>query len=287
MNEDLRRLVHDRLSSKGLLQKNWSSLVLAACESREAIDNLLDDAKAATKSAAPSAPQTHTGAYLTSLTVQGFRGIGPKQTLSFATGPGLTIVVGRNGSGKSSFAEALEVLFTRDSKRWSERPKIWKDGWRNLHHSHAAAVEAEVHLEGQGSAKVTCAWDDGAPFEAQKVTVQPKGKPKTSMEALGWQNALTSYRPFLSYNELASMLDEGPSKLYDALSLVLGLADLVDAQAALAKCRLERTKAYDVANRDREALVEGLKALLEQEADDRASACLDALTSKSVGTRHA
>jgi energy-coupling factor transporter ATP-binding protein EcfA2 len=283
MNEDLRRLVHDRLSSEGLLEKNWSGLVLAACESREAIDNLLDNAKTATTSAAPSAPPTHTGAYLTSLTVQGFRGIGPKQTLSFATGPGLTIVVGRNGSGKSSFAEALEVLFTRDSKRWSERPKIWKDGWRNLHHSQPTAVEAEVHLEGQGSARVTCAWDNGAPFEAQKVNVQPKGKPRTSMEALGWQNALTSYRPFLSYNELASMLDEGPSKLYDALSLVLGLEDLVDAQAALAKCRLERKQAYEVANQEREELVEGLKALLEQEADDRASACLDALTSKSWG----
>jgi hypothetical protein len=35
---------------------------------------------------------------------------------------------------------------------------------------------------------------------------------------LGWDQALATYRPFLSYNELGSMLDEGPSKLYDALS---------------------------------------------------------------------
>ena len=48
---------------------------------------------------------THAGAYLTSLTVEGFRGIGPRQTLTLTPGPGLTIVVGRNGSGKSSFAE--------------------------------------------------------------------------------------------------------------------------------------------------------------------------------------
>ena len=82
MNEDLRHLVHDRLSSKGLWEKNWSGLVLAACYGRKAIDDLLDSAKTTTTSPAPSKPQSPTGAYLTSLTVQGFRGIGPKQTLS-------------------------------------------------------------------------------------------------------------------------------------------------------------------------------------------------------------
>ena len=115
------------------------------------------------------------------------------------------------------------------------------------------------------------------------MVVQPKGKPKTSLEAMGWKAALVSYRPFLSYNELGSMLDEGPSKLYDALSLVLGLEDLVIAQAALAKSRLDRQQAMDAADQERETLIELLKALLEKEADDRATACLDALTSKSWG----
>jgi DNA repair exonuclease SbcCD ATPase subunit len=195
----------------------------------------------------------------------------------------LTVIVGRNGSGKSSFAEALEVLFTGDSKRWSERSKIWKEGWRSLHQPHPAGIEAEVLLEGKGAARVVCAWDDGAALEAQKAFVQPKGKPKTSLEALSWKPALVSYRPFLSYNELGSMLDEGPSKLYDALSLVLGLEDLVTAQTALSKSRLERQQALETADRGRQAVVDALKALLEKEADDRASACLDALSSKSWG----
>ena len=73
------------------------------------------------------------------------------------------------------------MLFTGDSKRWSDRSKIWKEGWRNLHQAHPAAIEAEVLLEGQGPAKVVCAWDDGAALEAQKAFVQPKGKPKTSL----------------------------------------------------------------------------------------------------------
>ena len=40
-------------------------------------------------------------------------------------GPGLTLVVGPNGS----FAEGLELLLTGDTYRWSQRSKVWYDGW--------------------------------------------------------------------------------------------------------------------------------------------------------------
>ena len=283
MNDDLRRLVHDRLSSEGLLQKNWSSLVLAACDGRDAVENLLLTAKAAAKHSAPAVTKKGAGAYLTSLTVQGFRGIGPKQTLTFTAGPGLTIVIGRNGSGKSSFAEALEVLFTGDSKRWSERSKIWKEGWRNLHQAHPAGIEAEVLLEGQGPAKVVCAWDDGAALRSPEGIRPAERQVQDLVASPRLERRPCLLPPVPLYNELGSMLDEGPSKLYDALSLVLGLEDLVNAQAALAKSRLDRQQAFDAADQQREAHVELLKALLEKEADDRASACLDALTSKSWG----
>ena len=130
MNSDLRRLVHDRLISEDLVAKNWSGLVLAACDGRDALDGILQNANTTAKADEKTTATTHAGAYLTSLTVEGFRGIGPRQTLTLTPGPGLTIVVGRNGSGKSSFAEALEVLLTGDSKRWMDRSKIWKEGWR-------------------------------------------------------------------------------------------------------------------------------------------------------------
>ena len=175
------------------------------------------------------------------------------------------------------------MLFTGDSKRWSDRPKIWKEGWRNLHHAHPSAIEAEVLFEGQGTATVGCTWDAGAALEGQKASRPAKGKPKTSLQELGWREALVSYRPFLSYNELGSLLDEGPSKLYDALSLVLGLEDLVTAQAALAKSRLERQQPLDAADQDRQAARRTPESAAGEGPDDRASACLDALTSKSWG----
>jgi len=283
VNEDLRQLIESRLESEGLAQKNWVGAVFAAGDGRTALEAFLDSGKLPAKAAAASASDKRPGAFLTSLAVQGFRGVGPSQMLSVTPGPGLTLVVGRNGSGKSSFAEALEVLFTGDSKRWADRSKIWQEGWRNLHHAHPTTIDADMLLEGQGAMKISAAWDATAPLDSPNVVVQPKGKPKTSLEALGWNSALVSYRPFLSYNELGSMLDEGPSRLYDALSLVLGLEDLVQAQDALAKARAERQKAWKLVDEQREEIVEVLKQFLEQDSDKRASRALDALTSKNWG----
>ncbi|MCZ7588258.1 MAG: ATP-binding protein [Gaiella sp.] len=64
------------------------------------------------------------GAYITTLEVEGFRGIGERACLELVPGPGLTLVIGRNGSGKSSFAEAMEVLLTGDNPRWAKRSAV-------------------------------------------------------------------------------------------------------------------------------------------------------------------
>lgn len=283
MDADIRALIQHRLKTDGLSQRDWACAVVAACDGREVLEQYLSNPTTTHQETRSDAHRAHPGAYLASLTVEGFRGIGDAQSVSFNPGPGLTLVVGRNGSGKSSLAEAAEVLFTGDSKRWEGRSRIWKEGWRNLHRPHPASVEASLLVEGQGPTKVTAAWEEGASLESCKAVVQPKGKPKTSLQALGWSSALVSYRPFLSYNELGSMLDEGPSKLYDALSLVLGLEDLVGGQDCLASARLDRQKAFKSADQQRQILIEQLKQWLERDSDDRARTCLDALTSKNWG----
>lgn len=95
------------------------------------------------------AGEAATGVFLNSIAVQGFRGIGPRCTLALTPGPGLTLVVGRNGSGKSSFAEALESLLTGENHRWTGRSAVWKQGWRNLHWVEAVEIETRFTIEGE------------------------------------------------------------------------------------------------------------------------------------------
>ena len=87
--------------------------------------------------------------WLKAVTVEGFRGIGPAATLELEPAPGLTVVVGRNGSGKSSFAEGLELLMTGVLKRWEKRPKAWTETWQCLHHDEPTRITARAAARGR------------------------------------------------------------------------------------------------------------------------------------------
>jgi energy-coupling factor transporter ATP-binding protein EcfA2 len=258
MDPGLRNIVTSRLAADASLEDAWGALVLGALAGRDGLEAELAGVAASPAREAVSALPTPAGAYLRSIVVEGFRGIGPPQVLDLAPGPGLTLVVGRNGSGKSSFAEALEVLLTGDSLRWKERAAVWREGWRNLHHP-VASLSAVFLVEGEpGPCVVTRRWEPEAPFEAAEAAAEIQGKPRSDLHSLGWTSALRTHRPFLSYNELGSLLDEGPSKLYDALSSILGLEDLVQAQGALQEARRSREKAIKDATEGRVRLLERL-----------------------------
>jgi hypothetical protein len=279
MASSLSDVLLERLERETKPQDQWPELVLAALEGEGSVDALLTAAakpagkSAPAKSPAAADPKPSRVAYLNRLTVEGFRGIGRPATLDLVPRPGLTLVIGRNGSGKSSFAEALEQLLTGDTYRWAHRTNEWRDGWRNLHHAKAV-IRAEFALEGERApCAVVSQWTDDADLAEADTTAQIQGKPRTGLDALGWQDALETYRPFLSYNELGSMLDEGPSKLFDALSAILGLDALVETQAVLQKARTSRDKVLKDAKAVREKLLETLKPL----EDERAQAVAGAL----------
>ena len=102
------------------LPEQATDLLLAALDGDERLSAQLGgQAQPRSKATDVTAAPAPAGAYLQSLTVSGFRGIGPPATLTVTPRPGLTLVVGRNGSGKSSFAEALEVLLTGKLNRSS------------------------------------------------------------------------------------------------------------------------------------------------------------------------
>src|SRR5262245_5968839 len=266
MDASLRSIVLARLEADSSVDPAWSPLVLGALEGPKGLEAELLGGAIAPTAAAAAASAIPGAAFLRAVSVEGFRGIGPRRTLELSPGPGLTLVVGRNGSGKSSFAEALEVLLTGDSLRWKERAAVWRDGWRNLHHP-ATFLKGTFLVEGEASpCAVSRRWEDAAEFETGQIRVERPGQYASGLDAVGWMGALRTRRPFLSYNELGALLDEGPAKLYDALSAILGLGDLVGAQTVLQEARRSREKAVKEAGEARLRLLERLRAVDDERA---------------------
>jgi hypothetical protein len=205
-----------------------------------------------------------------------WRGIGERRTLPLPPGPGLTLVVGRNGSGKSSCAEAAEMLLTGANRRWQDRPRHWHDGWRNLHRSEACQITAELSIDGEpGPVRLLRRWaNDDALEHARKIVRAPQ-RTDRPIEALGWDRALVAYRPFLSYNELGSMLEGRPSELHDAMSSILGLEDVDAAVKALGDAKRVRARE----KRDAQDAQPLLTRLAESD-DGRAVRCHAALSGR-------
>jgi energy-coupling factor transporter ATP-binding protein EcfA2 len=277
MDDKLLEIVLERLG-KSPLAEDPTDLLLAAFESEESLSVQLSGEAAARPSAdvagvAPSAPA---GAYLQSLTVSGFREIGEPAALRLQPGPGLTVVVGRNGSGKSSFAEALEVLLTGQLRRWEKLPVVWRQGWRSMHHPQQAQITADFLVEGAGAAVVQRTWPDGADFANSSVYVQFRGEKRTGLEQPGWSAALADHRPFLAHSEIEAFFGS-PSGLYELLASVLGLEDLNVAAARLRQARLSWESAFkEVTKSLRDLLIR-----LEGTADERARSCLAALSGRT------
>lgn len=246
---DLYAALVARLSESGCPDE-VADLALAAWDGPAALEKALEAGDSATRARATvRARSTPTGrAYLTQIGVQGFRGIGPRAELKLPPNNGLTLILGRNGSGKSSFAEGLEMLLTGANRRWEGRSADWKNGWRNLHAEDGtvASLAASFVVEGSaGELMVQRTWSNDD-LDAATLSLRDRSGERT-MDDLGWSRALETYRPFLPYSELATWADK-PSNLYDAVVAVLGLGRLDDVDKTLDAARkLRAKKVKDVA----------------------------------------
>jgi recombinational DNA repair ATPase RecF len=284
MNPEMLGTVVERLDATGA-DDVLIDVVLAALEGDAALAEALHpEASAPSRShesrsaEMPSAAKVQPpGAFLRSVTVTGFRGIGPTATLALNPGPGLTVVAGRNGSGKSSFAEALEVLLTGDLRRWEHRSQDWKDTWRCLH-GDTTSMEAEFAVEGvNGPTLVRRTYDaEAKKIDSAATVVQPYGKSKTTLHEIGWSRALQDQRPFLSHAELEALLAE-PKALHDQLNELLGLEELDGAAARLRQARLDADKVAKIAQRQLNPLL----SELDGSTDPRAAAAAELLRAKA------
>jgi energy-coupling factor transporter ATP-binding protein EcfA2 len=270
MSEDPGSEVVDRVLAAAGLSDGVKWLVMTALDSDAALAEALEapphDAPEPRDPAVARA--TPVRAFLSGVSVEGFRGIGPRTSLQLVPAPGLVVVAGRNGSGKSSFAEALEVLLTRGSYRWRQRPAVWHESWRNVHRPEPASVLLELVEEGgAGTTKVAAEWPAAAGLDEPKSWVQRRGaKREAGLEVLGWTADLEMFRPFLSYDELGPLFAAEPSKLYEALDPILGLERLDDAQRRLGLQQKQLSRDKDEATRLGKQLKQSLKGVDDERA---------------------
>ena len=275
--------VRERVDADEELDVGAGLLVLAALEGDAALHQaLVEDAGGTGPPAAAEVDPAYapaTRAYLDTISVQGFRGIGAGCDLRVTPGPGLTLVVGRNGSGKSSFAEALELLLTGENRRWEDRSAVWKAGWRNLHWTGPVAISATLAVEGvRQPLTVRREWPRGSDLAAGADSVGGV-QGDNARAALRWGEAIATYRPFLPYNELGSIPDYRPTELYDMMSAALGLDALVDGRRRLRERRIEREKLVRTSESERREWFARAEAL----DDERARICAQAVSKSHVG----
>jgi hypothetical protein len=103
MSPEIQARVIDRLVATGKSDEPWALIVLAAMEGAEQLGAFLDKKISIAPPQRPDVTDAVAteppGAYVSSIMVEGFRGVGPAASLTLRPGPGLTLVVGRNGSG--------------------------------------------------------------------------------------------------------------------------------------------------------------------------------------------
>lgn len=134
-------------------------------------------------------------AYIASLSVQGFRGIGQQAKLDFDAQPGLTVVYGLSGAGKSSFVDALEVLFVGDAARFRGRSPAWTSARGNIHSPSSEAIAATFMIPHTKA-------DDIVLRRTRDET------PDEQLTQLGWSDAFVEFNSILGYAELGPMLEE-------------------------------------------------------------------------------
>lgn len=182
------------------------------------------------------------------------------------------------------------MALTGANRRWlgdDGKPAhpVQQRGWRNLHHPREPRIDLDILVPGLTSPlRVSRTWAGDAFTDSTAVVSGPVPGPvpgpvsgpvseSVPLSALGWDEALHTFRPVLSYSELGQMMTAKPIRMYDALATILGLGQLTDAQQRLA----DQEKELAEPGKRAKAVLDSLGTALAATDDDRARTATAAL----------
>ncbi|MEU8001141.1 AAA family ATPase [Catellatospora sp. NPDC049111] len=266
-DESLQQLVLDKLAADGP-GPDVTRLIIGAYAGDDQLTAAMAGAEADLPMPAGTRAPRPSSLYLESVTVAGFRGVGPSASVRLQPHAGLTLIVGRNGSGKSSFAEAAELALTGDSARWAERNSVFRDGWRNLHHADPCSIEVTVRADGVTTPiRITRTWQPEHTDPGQAVTrISAHGNTYPDIEKLGWTQPMQTYRPFLTAGDLGRLMTATPSGLFDALAPILGIDPITDADQRIMRARRDLNARVTAVKTAREDLLRRLADVSDERA---------------------
>ncbi|GIF09381.1 AAA family ATPase [Actinoplanes siamensis] len=231
----------DRLSAHGATGPE-TDLVLAAFRGEETLAAVMRGEALPDVPVGSAESDDAPEVFLESVEATGFRGIGPHTALRLKPEPGLTVIAGRNGSAKSSLAESIEYGLTEDSPRWSQRPAVFREGWRNVHYTGERSITVKLRSASSGQPVVIRrAWGVGeTDLAASTMSVTRNGATVPPEDRPEWLGPSDRFRPYLSARDLERVIGAKPTELYDSIAPILGLAPLSTASARLQTLRKER-----------------------------------------------
>ena len=230
--------------------------------------------------------------YISSVSAEGFRGVGPRTTIDLRAGKGLTLIVGGNGTGKSSMAEAAERVLTGTTIRWESSEADAKENWANVHHDGEISIGATLYQSDNPlPIELEHRWLDGDGF-LQGTQSATFGGIEIQRRIVGdLRDDLRSYPPILPYAELEAVLSGKPAYLFDAFVRIVGLGEVDQIREKISTALYEggnllktassaQTKATSAIKSLEDNRTAGLTDLISEGNTDLLGTMLDSLGSR-------
>jgi energy-coupling factor transporter ATP-binding protein EcfA2 len=138
------------------------------------------------------------------VTIDGYQGVGAPLTVDLDPTPGVTVLIGRNGSGKSSIADAIETALHGEPRAPSSTGRGGKAPLWEREHCGRDAAEAHVEvtlLAGQETLTldVRIAPDGTVAGRTARHTAADGSTIEVDLNTTPWRSALAGHRPVFGY----------------------------------------------------------------------------------------